>query len=232
MGTYPIAGYKVFRREQNQGAISLIGVLPPSGLSYSDFKILPAQTYFYYVLSYDMGSPSLESSPSQLVSITVPAKSNDPENVPPSPPVGLMASVSGTSVNLSWKASSPGSKPLAGYKVYRSQSNSSEYTVISVLPLTRLSYADTQILEGQSYSYFVRAYDTSYPVIESNESNRVTAKISEKKESDSTYVYVTKSGKKYHAANCKHLSSSKIQISLKEAKEKGYTPCSDCDPPR
>jgi len=232
MGTYPIAGYKVFRREQNQGAISLIGVLPPSSLSYSDFKILPAQTYFYYVLSYDMGSPSLESSPSQLVSITVPAKSNDPENVPPSPPVGLMASVSGTSVNLSWKASSPGSKPLAGYKIYRSQSNSSEFTVISVLPLTRLSYIDTQILEGQSYGYFVRAYDTSYPALESSESNRVTAKMSEKKESDSTFVYVTKSGKKYHTANCKHLSSSKIQISLKEAKEKGYTPCSDCDPPR
>lgn len=43
-------------------------------------------------------------------------------------------------------------------------------------------------------------------------------------------VYVTKSGKKYHTANCSSLSSSKIAIDLKEAVEKGYTPCKKCKP--
>ena len=43
-------------------------------------------------------------------------------------------------------------------------------------------------------------------------------------------VYVTKTGKKYHTENCSSLSKSKIAIELKEAIEKGYTPCSKCKP--
>ncbi|MBQ7491647.1 MAG: hypothetical protein IJT76_03490 [Clostridia bacterium] len=45
-------------------------------------------------------------------------------------------------------------------------------------------------------------------------------------------VYVTKSGKKYHADGCAYLSSSKIAIALDDAKAKGYTPCSKCNPPK
>ncbi len=44
-------------------------------------------------------------------------------------------------------------------------------------------------------------------------------------------VYVTATGTKYHRGDCSYLSSSKIPISLKEAKERGYTPCSRCQPP-
>ena len=44
-------------------------------------------------------------------------------------------------------------------------------------------------------------------------------------------VYITRTGKKYHSENCRYLSQSKIPISLKEALEKGYTPCSVCGPP-
>jgi competence protein ComEC len=45
-------------------------------------------------------------------------------------------------------------------------------------------------------------------------------------------VYVTKTGKKYHLASCRSLAKSKIPISLKDAKAKGYTPCSVCKPPQ
>jgi hypothetical protein len=48
----------------------------------------------------------------------------------------------------------------------------------------------------------------------------------------STTVYITKTGEKYHRAGCRYLSSSKIAISLADAKARGYTPCSVCDPPR
>lgn len=41
-------------------------------------------------------------------------------------------------------------------------------------------------------------------------------------------VYVTKSGKKYHKANCRSLSKSSIAISLADAKAKGYQPCKVC----
>ena len=44
-------------------------------------------------------------------------------------------------------------------------------------------------------------------------------------------VYITKYGKKYHRVGCQYLSRSSYPISLEEAKAKGYTPCSVCNPP-
>lgn len=45
-------------------------------------------------------------------------------------------------------------------------------------------------------------------------------------------VYITKAGEKYHSAGCIYLSKSKISITLKKAKQDGYTPCSKCNPPQ
>ncbi len=45
-------------------------------------------------------------------------------------------------------------------------------------------------------------------------------------------VYVTKSGTKYHLGSCSHLSKSKIEKPLTEAKSAGYTPCKTCKPPQ
>lgn len=45
-------------------------------------------------------------------------------------------------------------------------------------------------------------------------------------------VYVTKSGTKYHLGSCSHLSKSKIEKSLSEAKAAGYEPCKTCKPPK
>ena len=44
-------------------------------------------------------------------------------------------------------------------------------------------------------------------------------------------VYITKTGAKYHRSGCRYLKKSKIAISLADAKERGYGPCSVCDPP-
>ena len=53
---------------------------------------------------------------------------------------------------------------------------------------------------------------------------------SNKEEQKEITVYVTRTGSKYHRADCKYLAKSKIPISLKEAKTK-YQPCSVCNPP-
>ncbi len=45
-------------------------------------------------------------------------------------------------------------------------------------------------------------------------------------------VYVTRSGKRYHRESCRHLSRSKIPMTLQEAKKRGYTPCGVCKPTR
>lgn len=41
-------------------------------------------------------------------------------------------------------------------------------------------------------------------------------------------VYITKTGARYHRANCRYLYKSKIPISEEEAKKRGYTPCKVC----
>lgn len=45
---------------------------------------------------------------------------------------------------------------------------------------------------------------------------------------DKVYVYVTKTGKKYHKDGCRYLNASKIKIRLGEAKGRGMTACSVC----
>ncbi len=44
-------------------------------------------------------------------------------------------------------------------------------------------------------------------------------------------VYITRTGAKYHRDGCRYLSKSKIPITLKEAINRGYTPCSVCGIP-
>ncbi len=46
-----------------------------------------------------------------------------------------------------------------------------------------------------------------------------------------TTVYITKTGEKYHNSWCSHLSRSKISISLTDAINRGFKPCSDCHAP-
>lgn len=51
-------------------------------------------------------------------------------------------------------------------------------------------------------------------------------------EDQSVTVYTTNTGTKYHIDGCTYLSKSKIPISLEDAKAKGLTPCSKCQPPQ
>ena len=44
-------------------------------------------------------------------------------------------------------------------------------------------------------------------------------------------VYITRTGKRYHREGCRYLTASKIPISLKDAKAKGYSACKVCHPP-
>lgn len=45
-----------------------------------------------------------------------------------------------------------------------------------------------------------------------------------------TIVYITNTGKKYHRSSCSYLRNSKISINISDAKAKGYTACSRCNP--
>lgn len=44
-------------------------------------------------------------------------------------------------------------------------------------------------------------------------------------------VHITETGSKYHSAGCQYLSNSDIEVSLSDAKARGLSPCSRCNPP-
>jgi hypothetical protein len=45
-------------------------------------------------------------------------------------------------------------------------------------------------------------------------------------------VYITSTGERYHRSSCRHLTDSRIEITLTKAKSQNYTPCGTCSPPR
>jgi hypothetical protein len=45
------------------------------------------------------------------------------------------------------------------------------------------------------------------------------------------YVFVTKTGTKYHRGSCQHLAKSSIKLSLTDAQSRGYEACKTCRPP-
>lgn len=47
-----------------------------------------------------------------------------------------------------------------------------------------------------------------------------------------TTVHITNTGKKYHSAGCQYLKKSDIEVTLSDAKARGLTPCSKCNPPQ
>ena len=49
---------------------------------------------------------------------------------------------------------------------------------------------------------------------------------------DDAIVYITETGSKYHRAGCRYLRKSSHPMSLEEAIDSGYEPCSVCNPPR
>ena len=55
--------------------------------------------------------------------------------------------------------------------------------------------------------------------------------VDAKTNTDTLVVYITKSGEKYHTEKCSYLKKSKIEISLEDAVDAGYEPCSRCKPP-
>lgn len=65
----------------------------------------------------------------------------------------------------------------------------------------------------------------------SSAKNSTETKAAKESQKSSSYsVYITDSGKKYHKAGCPALSKSKHEISLSNAKSKGYTACKRCRP--
>ena len=77
---------------------------------------------------------------------------------------GAQAAPAGTahSVTLTWQAPSPvgGSGTISGYNVYRSPASAANYAKLNTALNAGLTYTDSSVLPGTSYSYCVTTVDS------------------------------------------------------------------------
>jgi uncharacterized lipoprotein YbaY len=68
--TSPVSGYVVYRATDPAGPFTPLGLTLSGITRYIDVAVASGQTYFYYTTSFD--SANVQSSPSNLVSATIP----------------------------------------------------------------------------------------------------------------------------------------------------------------
>ena len=158
-GTYPIAGYKIY-------GYSTHGYTQIGTSSTNDFvtTVAPGTTYRYYVKAYDNSAKqTLSAQYAGPATLVVPAAR---VVVAPSIPgyIGVTW-LSQFQVRLSWNASTAGTNPVAGYRIWNGGS--------LVGTSTTNSYTTT-LVHGVTYNFAISAYDNS---LVPNYSNLSTVRV-------------------------------------------------------
>jgi hypothetical protein len=164
-------GYRVYRAEIESGQepapqdLSQVKLKSPIGLAgpsssteFSDSHFEFGKTYFYTIRSVaQFGADSVESADAAPVIITPRA------TFPPAAPRGLESAIIPATpqapayVELSWAISSEGD--LAGYYVYRSDSEDTPGERINSEILPSPAFRDISVVPGRRYFYRVSAVD-------------------------------------------------------------------------
>ncbi len=95
--------------------------------------------------------------------------------------------------------------------------------VISTIP-----FKEKNTTEKQEETTFEETDATKPTESEKTEENTTIKETTESDTPESGYCYVTASGTKYHRSSCSYLKKSKTKMTVSEAKECGYSPCSRC----
>jgi chitinase len=118
-------------------------------LSYVDTAVVQGTAYSYTVYAIDAAGN--QSPHTVLLTMTF------PDTTPPTTPTGLTAVVgaNGTkSIKLTWTGSTD-NVAVAGYRIYRGT------TLIATVQGGTLTYTDTGLTVGTTYSYTVVAFDAA-----------------------------------------------------------------------
>ena len=115
---------------------------------YDDLNLTPGETYSYSVAAYDFAGNYSAKSVTRNASIAAAS-----DTVAPSVPVLNNPVVDGTSVDLSWSASTD-NVAVTGYKLYRG-------TTLVASITNGLEYTDSGRSAGTTYSYKVAAFDAA-----------------------------------------------------------------------
>lgn len=133
---------------------------PVHGNTYIDESYIFGKDYLFAVRSVDDGSdPYRESGNSEVVRL-------QPQDLfAPKSPQGLIAVTEGTVIRLFWYPNSE--KDLGGYRIYRESKSMGGFVIIAELYSNITSFTDDRVSTGQTYRYYVTAFDSSEQANES-----------------------------------------------------------------
>lgn len=150
-----LAGYRIFRKKNAGDSFTLLATVGSGVTTYQDATMKDGATYYYAVAAIDD-----EATPQEG------AKSLDLEvKTIPSVPTGLIASGLDGSIRLDWTSvqtvDPEVNENLAGYRIYRSETDGSGHTYIGTAADTETSFEDSSVVNGVTYYYVISAYDNS-----------------------------------------------------------------------
>ena len=145
-------GFRIYRSLTQNGGYSQIGSVGVNMESFSDTGLNSNTTYYYYVNAYS-NATGLASSSNTASATTL----DSAPATPPSTPTGFHSSAqSSSSITLLWDDVAT----ETGYRLARSTSPSSGYTVIAnAIPANTIMYTDTGRASSTTYYYRLVAYN-------------------------------------------------------------------------
>jgi hypothetical protein len=137
----PVESVSVVRNGQ------MFSTLSTGELSFIDTSVLNGSSYTYTLTSRNEAgtSPSISTDP--IVSYGL-----------PSAPTFTSATVGTSKIDVAWAAASTSGEPISGYRLYRSTSATSGFTLLVALLEQQRSYTDREVLNGTTYFYRIESY--------------------------------------------------------------------------
>ncbi len=148
-GGTPIFAYQLFRGSDPDGEFHLVWSLNGEGRSYNDTDVQNGESYYYYIRCFNSVGGSFNSNMVMAIPMTVPSEPND-----------LEIAYGDSFIILDWKQpDDDGGDPVEGYVVMRMEAYG-EWDEIYRPGSGRSSYNDTDVINGQRYSYRICAFNS------------------------------------------------------------------------
>jgi YD repeat-containing protein len=145
-----LVGYRLYR---NGSLLATVAASASPTVNHSDTTTVGSTSYSYVVYAYDGNNNQSAASNTKAI--------NTPDTIPPTAPTGLSATaINGNTIRLTWNGSTEqGSSGSIYYWIYRNGSSTPVNSVAVIHP--NVTYDDGSASSGTTYSYVVRARDTT-----------------------------------------------------------------------
>jgi hypothetical protein len=146
------------QRETNGGSFATVGTVGTGVTSWGDAGLAAGTTYVYRVVAYNSAGLSGYSNTSTITTsgASAPTGGGTATSVPNAPFGLTAASISSTQNAVLWHDNSDNE---TGFHVERSV-NGGAFSVVASLAANTVSYTDTSVSAGNTYSYRVQAYNS------------------------------------------------------------------------